>query len=72
MMIAQIAVDDESELIAKVWLLVLDMHACTQDAPSGGRAEPTRLPVQNVLAREVMLLCWSRRCSVPHNLLSNS
>jgi len=25
-----------------------------------------------VLAREVMLLCWFRRCSVPHNLLSNS
>ena len=46
-----LAVDGERELIAKVWLLVLDTHAC------GGRAERTRLPIQNVLAREVMLLC---------------
>jgi hypothetical protein len=58
-----LAVDDERELIARVWFLVLDTHACTQDAPSGGRAERTRLPVQIVLAREVMLKIPERRKS---------
>jgi hypothetical protein len=67
-----LAVDDECKLTAKVWLLVVDTHACIQDATSGSRAERTRLPIQNVLAREVMRLCWSGRCSVLHNLLSNS
>jgi hypothetical protein len=65
-----LAVDDERELTAEVWLVVADTHACTHDALSGGRAERTRRPIQNVLAREVWLLRWSRRCSVPRSLLS--
>jgi hypothetical protein len=56
----RLAVDDERELTAKVWLLVVDTHACTQDAPSGGRAERTRLPIQNALAKEGVLLCGVR------------
>ena len=55
-----LAGENERELIAKVWLVVLDTQACTLDASSGSRAERTRLPIQNVLAREVMLLCCSR------------
>ena len=51
---------------------MLDTHACTQDTPSGDRAERTGLPIQNALAREVMLLCCSQRCSVLRYLLSNS
>jgi hypothetical protein len=51
-----LAVDDERDLIAKARLLGLYTHACTLDAPSGGRAERTRLPIHNAFAREVMCL----------------
>jgi len=48
-----LAVDDNRELTAKVWLLMLDTYACTHDAPSGGRAGRTRQRSDVVGRRDV-------------------